>query len=383
MNLRRSAETVIVGGGVMGCGLAYQLQRRGHDVVLLERDTLGSHSTGRSAGGVRKQFSNAVNVKLQLLTECLLDDFEAEVGVSPDFRRIGYLFVLADEDDAAQFKGLLSMWHTLGVRDAEWVSPEAIAELAPAVRVDDVLGGTFCPSDGIASPSDVTYGYSSAAKRHGARIYEHCRVTDIDVAHGRVETVVTEHGAIDCRNVVVCAGAWAAEVAGLAGAELPVSPHRRHMFYTGPVEGVQASSPMTVDFSTSLYFHPEGPGVLLGMSDTDDSPSFDTQTDWSFLERIFDVAEWRVPSLTRAEIRSGWAGLYEITPDHQPVLGPIEDVAGLWAAAGFSGHGFMQAPAAALLLTQLMLDGRSEIDIRPFAHSRFSGSPLTPELNIV
>src|SRR5437879_3251314 len=184
-----SADVVIVGGGVVGCSIAYHLARRGAKVVLVERDTLGSQSTGKCAGGVRRQFSSETNVVLQQLSVRLLTGLEAETGVDPEFRQIGYLFVLTSNHQVEDFRRLLTMWLRVGVSDARWVEPSEIRELAPLVRGDDILGGTFCPSDGIASPHAVTSGYAGAAKRLGATLLEGVTLTGIDMARGRVRAV--------------------------------------------------------------------------------------------------------------------------------------------------------------------------------------------------
>ncbi|HKF77386.1 MAG TPA: FAD-binding oxidoreductase [Candidatus Dormibacteraeota bacterium] len=378
-----TADAVIAGGGVVGCSLAYQLARRGLDVVLLERDELGSQSTARCAGGVRQQFSSETNVRLQRLAVRLLRDFDAETGGHADFRQVGYLFLLARPEEAADFRRLVDAWHGWGLAEARWVSPEEAHRLVPVLDVEDVIGGTFCPTDGLASPADVTAGYAGAARRHGARLREHVAVTGVDVDGGRVRAVRTDAGDIATPVVFDCAGAWSAEVGRMAGVNVPVRPFRRHIFVTGAFPEVPRSTPMTVDFATSFYFHPEGDGVLLGMSDRQEPSTFSTDVDWELLERLVPIAAHRVPALERAGIRTAWAGLYETTPDHQAVLGPVEDVEGFWCACGFSGHGFMQAPAVGLVLAELLVEGRSEVDISPLSHGRFRRGELVAERNVI
>jgi sarcosine oxidase subunit beta len=251
------------------------------------------------------------------------------------------------------------------------------------LNVDDVIGCTFCPTDGIASPADVTSGYASAARRHGARLSEGVAVVGIDVAGGRVQGVRTDAGDVAARVVFNCAGAWSASIGRMAGLEIPVLPYRRHIAVTGTFPQVPRTNPMTVDFQTSLYFHPEGDGVLIGMSDRSDPPGYVTDVNWDFLEEMFEQAARRAPDLASAGVKTAWAGLYETTPDHQAILGPVPEVEGFWCAAGFSGHGFMQAPAAALLVSQLLLDQQSEIDISPFAFTRFGKGSLVGEKNVI
>jgi sarcosine oxidase subunit beta len=378
-----SADVVIAGGGISGCALAYQLAKRKVDVVLLERETLGSQSTGKCAGGVRQQFSAEDNVRVMRLSVKLLESFEQETGHPADFRQIGYLFVFTQPQQVEDFRHNMDMWHRVGLTEARWVDPAEAAKMVPVLNVDDVLGCTFCPTDGVASPADVTIGYATAARRLGARLKEGVEVTGIDMGSGRVQGVRTTAGDIATRLVINCAGPWAASIGRMAGLEIPVLPYRRHIAVTGTFPAVPRNTPMTVDFHTSLYFHPEGDGVLMGMSDRAEPPAYVTDVNWDFLEKMFEQAARRAPALAGAGVKTAWAGLYESTPDHQAILGPIAEVEGFWCAAGFSGHGFMQAPAAALLLTQLLLDKKSEIDISSFAFERFARGSLVTERNII
>jgi len=367
----------------MGCALAYQLARRNVDVILLERETLGSQSTGKCAGGVRQQFSMEANVRLQRMSVRMFEEFERETGHPADFRQIGYLFVLTLPQHVEDFGHNMEMWHRVGLTEARWVDAAEASRMVPVLNVDDVLGCTYCPTDGIASTADVTMGYASAARRHGAQLREGVEVVGVDVAGGRVRGVRTATGEIATRLLFNCAGAWSSSIGRMAGLEIPVLPYRRHIVATGTFSVVPRNNPMTVDFQSSLYFHPEGDGVLIGMSDRAEPPSYVTDVNWEFLEKMFEQAAIRAPALATAGVKTAWAGLYESTPDHQAILGPVPEVEGFWCAAGFSGHGFMQAPAAALLLAQLLLDGHSEIDISPFAFTRFARGSLVRERNVI
>jgi sarcosine oxidase subunit beta len=378
-----TADAVIAGGGVVGCAIAYQLARRGLDLVLLEREELGSQSTAKCAGGVRQQFSSETNVRLQRLAVQQLLAFHEETGGHADFRQVGYLFLLTRPDLEKDFRGLLCDWHRIGLEEARWVDAAEARELVPVLAIDDVLGGTFCPSDGLASPADVTAGYAAAARRHGARLREHAALTGIDVRDGRVKAVRTAGGDVATPIVFDCAGAWSSDIGRMAGVDVPVRPFRRHILVTDAVPEVPRSTPMTVDFSTSLYFHPEGEGVLIGMSDRQEASTYDTAVNWDFLERTVTEAARRAPALERAGIRTAWAGLYESTPDHQAILGPVRDVDGFWCACGFSGHGFMQAPAVGLVMAQLLVDGKAEVDVSRFTHDRFAAGELVAERSVI
>jgi sarcosine oxidase subunit beta len=378
-----SADVVIVGGGVMGCALAYQLAKRDVDILLLERETLGSQSTGRCAGGVRQQFSNEANVRLQRLSVGMFERFEEETGHTADFRQVGYLFLLTQPQDVEDFRANVEMWHEVGLSEARWLDPAEAQRLVPVLNVDDVIGCTFCPSDGIASPADVTSGYAAAARRLGARIKEGVEVTGLDVANARIQGVRTSVGDVATRVVFCCAGAWSSSIGRMAGLEIPILPYRRQVAVTGTFPAVPRTTPMTVDFHTSFYFHPEGDGVLFGMSDRSEPPGYNLEVDWDFMARVIEQAERRAPALASAGMKTAWAGLYETTPDHQAILGPIPEVEGFWCAAGFSGHGFMQAPAAGLLLAQALLDQRTEIELSAFSPARFARGALVREKNVI
>ena len=377
-----TADVVIAGGGIMGCALAYQLAKRGVDVLLLERETLGSQSTGKCAGGVRQQFSLEANVRLQRMSVRMFEEFERETGHPADFRQIGYLFVLTLPQHVEDFRTNMDMWHRVGLTEVRWVDPAEAKKMVPVLNIDDVLGCTFCPTDGVASPADVTSGYAAAARRLGARVKEEVEVIGVDISGGRVQGIRTSAGDVATRLVFNCAGAWSASIGRMAGLEIPVFPYRRHIAVTGTFPAVPRNNPMTVDFQTSLYFHPEGDGVLIGMGE-EEPPGFVTDVNWEFLEKMFEQAARRAPALAGAGVKTAWAGLYESTPDHQAILGPVAELEGFWCAAGFSGHGFMQAPAAALLLTQLLIDHHSEIDISSFAFARFAKGALVHERNVI
>ena len=379
----RTAECVIVGGGVVGCSLAYHLARGGMKPVLLERGALGEGSTARNAGGVRQQFSTEANVRVGMLSVRMLERFPEEIGVSADLRQIGYLFVASTEEEAAQFAGNVAMQHAVGLSEVRLLDVDGVREIVPELRTDDVYGGTFCPSDGLAGPNEVTAGYAAAARRHGALIVEGCEVTEITREGGRVTGVRAGDVEVSSRVVINCGGPYAAVVGRLAGVELPVRPFRRHIFVTEPFR-LGGSLPMVVDFRTSFYVHPEGEGLLLGMSDPDEPTSFDTSVSWDFLEHLIEHATWRLPALERARIRTGWAGLYEVSPDYQAIVGESPDLPGFWLCCGFSGHGFMQAPAMGHLLAELLLGRTPEIDLSAFAPTRFAaGDQLPPEEAVI
>lgn len=408
-------EVVIIGGGVMGASLAFHLARRGcRDVLLLEREGfLGAGSTGRGAGGVRHQFSSPVNIELSRLSIRAVERFADEVGAPLDFRQDGYLFLLTREADWAEFRRAAALQRSLGV-PVETLTAREAARLVPGLYVDDVLGATFCAKDGIADPHGMTQGYADAARRLGARIETGVAVTGVQVeptpppreartgapmkpeapwgglrgdpgvgAGGaavgrRVTGVETSAGPVAARWVVNCAGPWAAEVGRMAGVDVPVTPIRRHIFTTRPFAGAPARSTMVVDFATTFYFHRESGGVLMGMA-RDEPPGYDTSVDPAFQYAVLERALERYPPIAEATIAKAWAGLYEVSPDAHPILGPVPGLSGFLLANGFSGHGFQHAPAVGLLLAEVILDGAARtLDIAPLAYDRFIRSASTP-----
>lgn len=381
--LPASAECVIVGGGVVGCSLAYHLARGGMRPLLLERGELGGGSTARNAGGVRQQFSTEVNVRVGMLTLEMLQRFPEEIGATADLRQIGYLFVATTAEEAEQFARNVAMQRRAGLRDVELLDVDRAAELVPDLRTEDLTAATWCPSDGLAGPTDVTNGYAAAARRLGARIAEGCEVVEITREGGAVSGVRTAGGDhVAAMTVINCGGPQAALVGRMAGVDIPVRPFRRHIFVTEPFR-LSRPVPFVVDFHTSFYMHPEGEGLLLGMSDPDEPASFDTSVSWDFLEHLIEHATWRVPALERAEIHTGWAGLYEVSPDHQAIVGESPHLGGLWLCCGFSGHGFMQAPAIGHLLAETLLGREPEIDLSPLSPERFESGGLRPEVAII
>ncbi len=382
--MRDCAAVVIVGGGVVGASVAYHLAVRGMtDVVVVERSGLGSGSTGRSAGGVRQQFSTETNCRLSMLSVEKLLSFEQDTGWDPRFMQVGYLFLLTRQDDWEQFQRNAAMQSDLGI-PVELLSPHAAQAMVPPLAVDDVLGATFCGTDGHADPTQVCLGYASAARSRGVQIVPGTTVTGIDVADGHVAAVETSQGRIETRLVVNAAGPWAGQIAALAGIDVPIAPYRRQLYYMDRIPTIPEKAPMVVDFASSMYFRPEGPGLLIGMTDRREPSSFNVQTDEAFLEMLVDQAIRRVPSLAATRVVRGWAGLYDVTPDANPILGPVPGLEGFVMAAGFSGHGFMHSPATGQLVAEMILDGGAHtIDVSGYSLQRFASQAVTPERNVI
>jgi sarcosine oxidase subunit beta len=371
------ASVVIVGGGVIGVSIAFHLAEAGvEDVVLVERGELGSGSTSKGAGGVRALFSDELNVRLALRSLEAWAAFGERPGWEIDLRRVGYLFLLDRDEHVTEFARAVEMQNRLGV-PSRMVSVEEAGELSPLAGLDGVLAGAFCPLAGHATPEGAVQGYASAARAQGARLRPHASVEDI--RPGAVELADGEVVETDC--VVCAAGPWSREIGAMAGVVLPVTAERRRIGYTGAVDARAGPAewppvPMTVDFSTGFYFHREGPGLLFGTSDV-----CDTQDEW--LERAVPVSARRAPILLDAPIAGGWWGDYEMTPDHNALIGEhavrasirgpgaAEAAPGRFLyATGFSGHGFQLAPAVGEIVRDLYLRREPFVDVSPLAAGR-------------
>lgn len=380
--LPRSASVVVIGGGVVGASAAFHLAEAGVDVVLVERAELGSGSTSRAAGGIRTQFSDLLNIQIARRSLAAFRDFHRRPGWEIDFKQVGYLFVLSSEPDLEAFERSVALGNEHGV-EARIVSAAAARRLCPLLEGDDILAAAFSPQDGHATPEGVVQGYATGARSHGAQINTGCEALAIDCSGGEITGVVTSQGRIATGVVICAAGAWSRSCGAMVGVELPVTPLRRQILFTEPINGLPERLPMTIDFATSFYFHREGPGLLMGMSDRAERPGFSVQTSDEWIPQLMEVVERRAPRIARAGIRGGWAGLYELTPDHNAIIGEAASVSRFLYATGFSGHGFLQGPAVGEILRDLVLGRPPFVDVAPLSVDRFDAAALRPEYNVV
>jgi len=381
--LPERASVVVVGGGVMGVSTAFHLAEAGvQDVLLLERDALGAGSTCKAAGGVRAQFSDEINVRLGARSLDLLGRFGERPGQEIDLHRVGYLFLLSREEDVRRSEAGVAMQNALGVPSRMLDVDEAL-RLSPLVEPDGLLAATFSPDDGHCTPESVVLGYASAARRLGARLLTGVHAREVLVEGGEVQAVVTDQGTVRTGTVVCAAGAWSGALGASAGVDLPVVPLRRQVVVTGPVAGLPADLPMTIDAATTLYFHREGRGLLVGMSDPEEQPGFRLDRDDAWLPRLADAVEHRAPGLLDAGIAHGWAGLYEVTPDHNALVGEAPDVSRFLYATGFSGHGFLMGPAIGEVVRDLVLGREPFVDVSPLDARRFATGTARAETWVV
>jgi len=372
----RTADIALIGGGIVGSSIAYHLVAAGcKNVVVIERETSqGKGSTGKSMGGVRAQFSTPVNIQMSLYSIPFYASFEERLGYPCDYRPQGYLFCATAEKHLAYLRANYEEQVAMGLKNVRLVAGDEIRAMFPQLRGDDVLGGAFCSTDGFVDPYSAMTGFMAWAADHGATLMKNAAVTAIARASGGFE-ITTTREAVSAGNVVNCAGPWAAEIARMVGITLPVEPLRRMLVPTEPFDQFPHTAPMIVDMSNGFHFRPEARGFLLAWNDPEETPGFKTDFEPAFIEKILTRAADRVPMFENLAVnpKKAWAGLYEMTPDHHPILGESPEVPRFFFANGFSGHGVMHAPATGKILSDLIVKGSTDlIDASLLNFSRFA-----------
>ena len=385
----RFPDVLIIGGGVIGCSIAYHLTKRGcRNVVVVECNTIGSGSTAKAAGGFRQQFSYETNVRLAMYSINFFEHFHERLELPPDaegvdFHQIGYLFLLSTPEAFTTFERSAALQQRLGL-PVEVLTPEQVGSRWPWLSVHDLVGATYCPTDGYGRPHNVMQAFATQAQRLGASFVEGAEVSAITRKAARIMTVETNQGSFSPGSVIICAGPWSGELGRLAGVEIPVQPLRRMCFVTDPFDAIPQDAPMTIEMPNTFHFRPEGAGFMLGTSDQHEPYGFHTTMRWEWLERVMEDAAKRIPVLEQAKIHHGWAGLYETSPDHNAILGPIPGVENLLVATGFSGHGVMQSPATGMIMSEFILDGKAHtLDVSDLGIERFSTGRLHPENHVI
>jgi sarcosine oxidase subunit beta len=380
-----TAEVVIIGGGIVGSSIAWHLTAAGaKNVLIIERESSqGKGSTGKSMGGVRAQFTTPVNIQMSLYSIPFYASFEEALGHPSGYRAQGYLFAATKTSHLDYLRTNVEKQKALGLNTVRMISGSEIASMLPQLRSDDILGGTFCTTDGFVDPHSAMTGFMAQALDHGATLWKNTEVTGIITDSRGIAGVETTRGAVATRTVVNAAGAWAAQIAAFAGVQLPVEPLRRMLVPSEPFDDFPHSSPMVIDMSNGFHFRPEGRGFLLAWNDPEETPGFKTDFDSVFIEKILTRAANRVPAFENLPVnpKKAWAGLYEMTSDHHAVLGPVSSVPGFFLANGFSGHGVMHAPATGKIVSDLILHGETSIvdDASVLSLDRFTSGNLLHE----
>jgi sarcosine oxidase, subunit beta len=382
--MRSTADAVIIGGGIIGMSVAFHLARANYgSIVLVEKEQFtGSGATSKAAGGIRAQFSTKVNIEMSMLSIDAFERFKEDTGSDALFDQVGYMFLLTNDDDVATYKKQYELQRSLGL-DVELLKPEDIGQYAPHIRLDDVLLATFCKRDGLGDPHEFLSGYEHAARDMGVDIELEAGVNSITVSNGKITGLSTARGDISTNLVINCAGPHSGLIAKMIGVDLPVEPIRRQCVTTGQLDFVKPFFPMVVDVASGLYHHKESKGLLLGWADKNVEPSFDVSIDPDYTDTMLEKGLYRIPQLETAEIANQWAGLYESTPDHHAVIGWEPSVGGLMYVTGFSGHGFMHAPAAGQVAAELITGKQPSVDISPLSMERFSKGSLVEETNVI
>jgi sarcosine oxidase, subunit beta len=384
----QTPEVVIIGGGIVGSSIAYHLTAAGcTDVLVLERETAqGKGSTGKSMGGVRAQFSTPVNIQMSLYSIPFYASFDERLGYPAGYRGQGYLFCATSDKHLGYLRANYEKQVAMGLKDVRLVSAEEIRGLYPQLRSDDIVGGSFCATDGFVDPYSAMTGFMSWAVDHGAKLWKHAEVTSIRRDGNGAWQVETSRGAVSTRKLINAAGAWAAGVAKMVGLDLPVEPLRRMLVPTEPFDQFPHTAPMIIDMSNGFHFRPEGRGFLMAWNDPEETPGYKLDFEPSFIEKILTRAADRVPMFENLEVnpKKAWAGLYEMTPDHHPILGEAPGLPGFFLANGFSGHGVMHAPATGKILSDLILTGKCDlIEASLLGLSRFAEDRMIEETAVL
>jgi sarcosine oxidase subunit beta len=372
-----TADVVLIGGGIVASSIAYHLVSGCKNVLVLERESAqGKGSTGKSMGGVRAQFSTPVNIQMSLYSIPFYASFEERLGYPCDYRPQGYLFCATSDKHLAYLRVNYEKQVAMGLKNVCLLGGDEIRHMFPQMRGDDIVGGSFCSTDGFVDPYSAMIGFMTWASDHGATLWKNATVQSItrQPANSDFE-IATTRGTISTPTVVNCAGAWSAEIANMVGITLPVEPLRRMLVPTEPFDQFPHTAPMIIDMSNGFHFRPESRGFLLAWNDPEETPGYKTDFEPSFIEKILTRAADRVPVFENVAVnpKRAWAGLYEMTPDHHPILGESPEVPGFFFANGFSGHGVMHAPATGKILSDLILTGKTDlIDATLLNLSRFA-----------
>ena len=381
--MRNTAQVVIIGGGISGCSIAYNLAKKGvKDVVVIERNFLASGSTGRCGAGIRTQWGTEMNCLLAKYSVEFFESAAEELHYEGDieFKQGGYLLIATTPREEAQFRLNVALQNRMGIPSV-LLTPSEAKEIAPCLDERKFTSAAYCKKDGHLNPFHTTQAFAGAARRLGATILTGTSVTGIRVDHGRVQGVETDKGFISAPIVVDAAGGYSAEIGGMAGVTVPVVPERHHILVTEPVEPIL--TPMVMSFSLNIYCQqtPHG-SFIMGRGDVNEPSDGRITATWQFLEEMAKTCVDLMPPLGKLSVLRQWAGLYENSPDRQPIYGESA-LPGFYLACGFSGHGFMFAPATGLILSELILGEKSHWPVTRLSPGRFARGELVFEPSVV
>ena len=386
--MTETADVVIIGGGIVGSSIAYNLAVQGcTNVLIIEREERqGLGSTSKSMGGVRAQFATPINIQMSRYSIDVFSRFEEMTGHTADYKAHGYVFCATKPSHLAYLEANQAKQKTFGLNNVAIISTADIAQFVPQMRVDDIIGGSYCPTDGFVDPHSVMTGFAKSAKELGVRVWVNTDVTGINIENGQITGVQTSQGEVHAPVVVNAAGPWAANVAKLAGFDLPVKPLRRQIVKTQTCDFLPAKFPMMIDMSNGFHFRREGDAILLAWPDNEETYGFKSAFTPEFIEKVLTCALSRVPQFEDLAVnpKQCWAGMYEVTPDHHAIIGAAPGINGLFFANGFSGHGVMHSPATGRITADLILHGKCEaLDASPLSVQRFAEGKLLEETAVI
>ncbi|MBN2260406.1 MAG: FAD-binding oxidoreductase [Clostridiales bacterium] len=378
------ANVVIVGGGISGVSIAYNLAKKGmKDIVVIEKKYLASGATGRCGAGVRAQWGTEMNCRIAHESIKFYEKANENLNYERDidFKQGGYLILATTKKEKEQFEKNLKLQNRLGI-PSKMISSEEAKKIVPYLNTEDVVVATYCPIDGHINPFKATDAYALAAEKLGVKIYKYTEVLDIVIEDGEIKKVVTDKGDIETDIIVNAAGGYAKQIAEMVGVDLPVFSERHQILVTEPVE--EMLGPMVMSFSKNLYCQqtPEG-SFIMGRSGENEPTDMRITSSWDFLDKMAKTITHTLPPISELTVIRQWAGLYNITPDRQPIYGETKDVKGFFLAVGFSGRGFMVAPMTGLLIAEQIMGEENSIDISSLSLERFEKGELVFEPSVV
>jgi len=378
----KRADVVIIGGGVIGCSIAYNLVKLGaNNVLLFEKNSLSSGATGRCGAGIRQQFGTQMNCILARESIKIFENLSQELDYDIELNQGGYLILAYTEKEVEQFKKNVALQQSLNINSRMITTKEA-KEISPPLNIDGILAATFCPTDGHANPFKTNFAYAEAAQRLGAKIFTFTEVKEIEVENDKIVAVNTNKGKVLTSIVVNAAGGYSGEIGKMIGIDLPVYSQRHQILITEPIDPL--FKPMLMSFSRNFYCQqtPHG-SIIMGCGNPNEPKGNDIGSSWQFARGMAQKMTTVVPLLKEVSMVRQWSGLYNMSPDSQPILGEHPQVKGFYMALGFSGHGFMLAPVTSKLIAELILKGKTSICIDKLDIGRFEREELILEPSVV
>jgi len=374
-------DIAIIGGGVNGCALAYELAKKGVNATVFEKGYLGSGATGRCGGGIRQQFDTEDNIRLAMESVKIFEKIEKELGYDIEYDQGGYLVLAHSDEEAEKFKKNVELQRSMGL-GVNFLENNEIHALVPILDLEGAraVGGTFCQTDGYANPFKVTEAYAKNAERLGAEIKTFTEVKGIKKEKKQFG-IITEKEKIKADVVVNAAGCYSKNIAEMVGVNLPNKPYRHEILATEILKPVL--KPMIISFKDGIYFCQHKTGQIVGGIGNPDEPSgINPSSSFWFLEKMAKTITRYIPAFKNLNVLRQWAGMYDVTPDARPILGKT-NVKNFFVVCGFSGHGFMVAPVTAKLMSELIIDGKSSIPIDSLSIDRFKKGIIRKEGAVV